>query len=71
MRMKSTYVHNNTYGPKDPLTFFQFCPILSLTVKEQNMTEDRLEFVCGLALLAIAMFAMTPAFWWLVAYLGK
>jgi hypothetical protein len=35
------------------------------------MSEDRLEFVSGLALLAIVAFSLTPAFWWLIAYLGR
>jgi hypothetical protein len=35
------------------------------------MTEDRLEFVAGLALLAIVMFSLTPAFWWLVQWIGR
>jgi hypothetical protein len=35
------------------------------------MTEDRFEFVCGLALLAIVMFTLTPSFWGMIVYLGK
>jgi hypothetical protein len=35
------------------------------------MTEDRLEFLGGLALLAIVAFSLTPAFWWLIAWLGR
>lgn len=35
------------------------------------MTEQKFEFACGVALLAMACFAMTPAFWQLVVWLGK
>jgi hypothetical protein len=35
------------------------------------MTEDRMEFAAGLALLAIVAFTLTPAFWHLIAFLGK
>jgi hypothetical protein len=35
------------------------------------MTEDRLEFVAGVALLAFVLFALTPSFWGMIAFLGK
>jgi hypothetical protein len=35
------------------------------------MTEDRFEFACGLALLAIVAFSLTPAFWQMIVFLGK
>lgn len=35
------------------------------------MTEEHLEFVGGLALLAIVASTLTPAFWHLIAFLGK
>lgn len=35
------------------------------------MTEDRFEFACGLALLAIVAFTLTPAFWHMIAFLGQ
>jgi hypothetical protein len=35
------------------------------------MTEDRMEFAGFLALMAIVMFSLTPAFWQLIAFLGQ
>jgi hypothetical protein len=35
------------------------------------MNEDVVEFVCGLSLLAIVAFALTPAFWQLIVFLGR
>jgi len=35
------------------------------------MTEDILEFVAGVALLAITLFALTPAFWLMIQSLGR
>ena len=35
------------------------------------MTEDHFEFACGLALLAIVAFTLTPAFWHMIAFLGQ
>ena len=36
-----------------------------------EMIDDVVEFVCGLSLLAMAVFALTPAFWGMIAFLGK
>jgi len=35
------------------------------------MNEDIVEFACGIALLGIVAFGLTPAFWQLIVYLGK
>jgi len=35
------------------------------------MDHDAVEFACGIALLGMAAFAMTPAFWQLIVYLGQ
>jgi len=35
------------------------------------MNEDIVEFACGIALLGIVAFSLTPAFWQLIVYLGK
>jgi len=35
------------------------------------MDEDIVEFACGVSLLAIVAFALTPAFWQLIVFLGR
>jgi hypothetical protein len=35
------------------------------------MSEARFEFACGLALLAIVAFSLTPAFWQMIVWLGR
>ena len=35
------------------------------------MFDDRLELVGGVALMAIVVFSMTPAFWQLIVWLGR
>ena len=36
-----------------------------------DMNEDTFEFACGIALLGIVAFSLTPAFWAMIAYLGR
>lgn len=38
---------------------------------ETDMTEESLEYLGGLTLLAFAVFSMTPTFWNFVAWLGS
>jgi hypothetical protein len=36
-----------------------------------DMNEDIVEFACGIALLGIVAFSLTPAFWAMIVYLGQ